>query len=162
MLIDRIRNRVSTVEKIQAFELQGFELVFNKAGKDGSARANLKPSVGNTTVYGIIQRFDLRQKPLLDRAEGLGNGYELMSFETIIEGKQVEVHYYIARESKYLMQGKPFDWYWDYVYYGALENRLPDFHVEKIRKVSFATDKNEDRRKWHDTVLMDYRSTYQV
>ncbi|MEM9298016.1 MAG: gamma-glutamylcyclotransferase family protein [Bacteroidota bacterium] len=160
MLIDRIRNRVSTVEPVGLYELRGFELVFNKAGKDGSAKANMRPSHNSSTVHGVIQRFDLQQKPLLDEAEGLGRGYELMSFKTVLGNRNSEVHYYIARDSKYLTKRVPFDWYWDYVYYGALENQLPDFHLETIKEVPFVIDQNIQRRKHHDTVLEDHRRAY--
>ncbi|MEM1407377.1 MAG: gamma-glutamylcyclotransferase family protein [Bacteroidota bacterium] len=162
MLIDRMRNRVSTVEPIGLYKLRGFELVFNKAGKDGSAKANVRPSHSSSTVHGVIQRFDLQQKPLLDAAEGLGRGYDLMSFRAILGNRNVEVHYYIARDSRYLTKGVPFDWYWYYVYYGALENQLPDFHLETIQKVPFGADQNIQRRKYHHKVLERFRKVHSL
>jgi len=156
LLLERIKERVPSVEIVQTYQLIGFSLAFNKASSDGSTKTNIERTENpNDFVWGVIQRIDISEKSALDRAEGLGYGYDLDSFE--IPEIDQEVHYYIAQESKYLKDGKPYDWYLGYVIYGAIENRFPNEYINALECIASDIDTDSDRREQHDKVLTKYK-----
>ncbi|MEP1096956.1 MAG: gamma-glutamylcyclotransferase family protein [Cyclobacteriaceae bacterium] len=157
LLFERIQKRTPSVEVIKQFKIDQFELVFNKRSKDGSTKANIVQSDIASSVYGTIKRIEKAEKKNLDRAEGLGYGYDLEYFETTLHDEIISVGYYIAREEKYLMEGKPYDWYLDYVRFGALQNQFPKEYISMLNSVEGDVDKNGLRRKEHDLVLSPYR-----
>jgi len=157
LLFERIQERTPSVELVQAYRLDQFELVFNKLSKkDGSTKANISPS-NQSNVYGVIQRIDAMEKAALDRAEGLGYGYELDFFNLFIDDKKVEIGYYIAKDSKYLAIGKPYDWYLEFVIFGAHEDGFPLEYQQQIKSVEYVIDQNAERRKEPDLLLAKYR-----
>ena len=157
LLLERIRKRTPSVEVLQEYRLDQFRLVFNKLSqKDGSTKANLARS-DQSYVYGVIHRIDIAEKPELDKAEGRGRGYNLDYFELSINNQSFQIGYYIAKESKYLFDGKPFDWYLEYVKYGAIENGFPPEYQRQLDEIEFDVDQNEDSRKEHDLLLANYR-----
>lgn len=152
LLLERIRARTPSVEVVQPFQLFGHQLVFNKASQDGSTKANLVPSEeADHSVWGVIQRICLTEKPELDRVEGLGFGYDLHSFQH--PSIDVSVQFYISRDSQYQKEGNPYDWYLNYVIQGAIENGFPAAYINKLYQIAFDVDPDVSRRAPHDWVL---------
>jgi hypothetical protein len=78
MLLDRIKKRVPSARALGVATLGGYALRFNKLSKDGSAKANIVPSADpRAVVYGVLYDLDEDERPGLDRAEGLGKGYQI-------------------------------------------------------------------------------------
>lgn len=156
LLFERIRERTPSVEVVQTYCLEQFKLTFNKLSKDGSTKANISHS-NESYVWGVIHRINLDEKKDLDRAEGLGYGYELDFFEKLINSEVVQIGYYIAKDSKFLSRGKPFDWYFEYVKYGAQENGFPHEYQESLQSIQYVKDRIESRRIEHEQILSKYR-----
>ncbi len=154
LLLERIKARVPSVEIFQVYQLKGFRLKFNKVSKDGSTKANLqKTNDLNDLVWGVIQRIDHTEKPALDNAEGHGSGYELDSFDSPTD--IYKIHYYIAKESKYLKEGNPYDWYLNYVIMGAIENNFPREYIKQLLSVAVAVDLTPESRKGYNKALTE-------
>ncbi|MEM9327926.1 MAG: gamma-glutamylcyclotransferase family protein [Bacteroidota bacterium] len=156
LLLERIRRRVYSVEKIANYTLADFELVFNKTSIDGSTKANVRPSTGSK-VLGVIQRMPMEHKPVLDEYEGLGNGYHLGQFRWKDQEVVRDVHYYICDDPHHLTTGHPYIWYRDYVLYGAIENNFDPAYINRLRRKVANRDPNDTRRGFNDLVLDKYR-----
>lgn len=154
LLLSRIRRRLREVEVAGTYCLQGYELQFNKKGRDGSAKANIIQT-GNTGdhVWGVVHKLHLENRQVLDRIEGLGNGYDHHSLAMNLNGYSLEVLAYMATDPRYVGDDEPFCWYHQYVLQGALENGFPDYYVEKIRRRTFRNDPDRTRSDEHWNVL---------
>jgi gamma-glutamylcyclotransferase len=120
MHAERMRARVpSAVSRGRAW-VAGRRLVFNKRGRDGSAKANLSvdPEGG---VWGVVWEVEATALAGLDPYEG---GYERIraSAETD-DGTRLEVEVYVSEQLT--DDATPFDWYMDHVLHGARAHGLP-------------------------------------
>lgn len=77
MNLNRLTQRVPSAVKFCNVFLPGYKLVCNKVSKkDGSAKANIiKTDNLAELVWGVLFNINSNEKPLLDKAEGLGKGY---------------------------------------------------------------------------------------
>jgi len=151
-LLERIKARVPSVETIQRYQLSKYKLIFNKSSKDGSTKANIqKTDDPNDFVWGVIQRIDLSEKPTLDSAEGLGYGYTLNSFQLEIDNQVQEINFYIATDQNYLKEGNPYNWYLDYVIYGAIESDLPKAYFDELMRRPYTQDDAPTSRSGYDS-----------
>lgn len=154
MLFQRIKERVNSVEVVKVHELKGYFLRFNKKSRDGSAKANvIQSNINGHSVIGIIQRIRMQEKPVLDRYEGLGQGYQLQNFQVEIDDQLTKIHYYQAFEENYLTQGKPYHWYLNFVVAGAKENLLPDHYINRLKQVESIEDPDMQRRQENQDIL---------
>jgi hypothetical protein len=153
LLFERIRRRVPSVQVVKNYQLTGFKLCFNKLSMDGSTKANVVPDLIEAYVHGVIHRAVQKEKRFLDEAEALGKGYNESFFEHEIEGKVRKVGFYLANESKYLAEGRPYDWYLGYVVEGAKENSFPITYRHWLESLPYEVDTNSQRRQPHDLVL---------
>lgn len=76
MNLNRLAKRVPSAVKVSNAFLPEHKLLCNKISKDGSAKANIfKTYIAAELVWGVLFTIDSKEKPLLDKAEGLGMGY---------------------------------------------------------------------------------------
>ena len=154
LLLERIKSRVPSVKIVQSYQLNGFRLVFDKSSKDGSTKANIqKTGDSEDFVWGVIQRIDYSEKPALDKAEGLGYGYELGSFDS--PTYEYKIFYYIAKDDKYLKEGKPYDWYLDYVLMGAIENDFPSEYIKQLLNIESTLDDAPETKTGYDKAVSE-------
>jgi len=127
MNTERITERCSSSCFISRAKISGYKLVFNKKSKDKSGKANLVHTGDKSLVWGVIFDISEDQKSILDKAEGLGRGYDEYKLQVINDLEQeIECVCYIATDSKYLDDNlKPHDWYTDFCLLGAKEHNLP-------------------------------------
>lgn len=148
MLLDRIKDRVDSVEVVDKHELKGFKLIFNKKCNDGSRKANIEETKDiEDSVWGVIHKIDLADKPILDKFEALGKGYQLTNFMLTIEEDYRLIHYYVATEYRYLEIGKPYDCYLNLVIAGAKENGFPNEYIEQLKSIESKIDMDVKRRE---------------
>lgn len=154
MLLERITERIESVEVVGIHELTGFRLLFNKKSKDGSTKANIEETKDrNDSVWGVIHKIDLKDKPTLDKFEGLGKGYLLINFNHHVEDEYRTIHSYVATEYRYIEEGKPYDWYLNLVIAGAIENEFPEEYINQLKANESEIDMNVERRTKNEEIL---------
>lgn len=146
LLFERIQERIQTVQVVMKHQLTGYRLIFNKASEDGSVKANIEET-GNPqdSVWGVIHMLNYAEKPILDRHETLGHGYQLICFRLQINGGTETIHTYISNEDRFTKIGKPYNWYLNYMIAGAKQNRFPTTYISNLISVKSEKDWNDSR-----------------
>ena len=130
MSLARIKERVPSAHRLGAYFLEGRDLRFHKAGKDGSGKCDAFSTSGNERVYGALYEINPDEKPALDRAEGLGVEYsEKLVSVTNDQGETIEAFTYFALKIDDSL--KPYTWYLNHVLIGARESQLPENYIQK-------------------------------
>lgn len=131
MLSDRIRERCPSATALGMAELSGYELRWHKRSRDGSGKCDVVP-VGDASkvVYGVLYEITVGNKGALDRAEGLGQGYEERQVEVVCGGHRRAASIYYATEIDPSL--KPSSQYKAFVVAGAKEHNLPGAYVERL------------------------------
>lgn len=146
MLCARLRDRCSSAESLGVAELNGFMLRWHKRSKDGSGKCDIiRRPPPLMRVFGVLYRVAMRQKCLLDKAEGLGEGYAEIDIDVFCEGKQIDAKAYQAADID--RSRKPYSWYRALVVAGAREHRLPEEYISQLEAVATQEDPN---RACHD------------
>ena len=141
----RLLSRVPSARFVATAVLQGHQLKFHKAGRDGSAKCDIYETTHKEhLVRGVIYEITESEKPALDLVEGLGQGYEVKSVEltTPAGGPVIAFTYYATAIDKTL---RPYHWYRHHVVRGALEYNLPAAYIEQLRQVDTVVDPDPQR-----------------
>ena len=119
-------------------KLTGHDLRFHKMStNDGSSKCDAYATGASTdTVWGVVFEIASVEKPRLDRAEGLGFGYDEKSVDVLSAKGPLSAFTYIASPEAIRPDLKPFAWYKQYVLDGAIEHELPPEYIEAIRTVA--------------------------
>ena len=137
MLTSRIRSedRCPSARPIGTAALPGYVLKWHKLStKDGSGKCDIiRCSEDGSVVHGVLYEIPNHEKSKLDRAEGLGYGYEQVEIEVSQDDRSVTAVAYVATNVDPIL--KPFDWYHAYVVDGAVEHGLPDDYIAGLRSV---------------------------
>ncbi len=155
MSIRRLTARVPSAAFDTVARLEGHVMKFRKKSNlDGSAKCDIvETSNENDTVWGVVFEIDAGEKPGLDLAEGLGNGYEEKELElTGPSGNLVRAFTYYATEIDENLV--PYTWYMEHVLTGARENGLPTDYIASIEQVESIQDPDRER---HARELSIYR-----
>jgi len=155
MNLSRLTQRVPSAVKVSNAFLPGYKLVCNKVSKDGSAKANIiKTDNPAELVWGVLFTIDSDEKALLDKAEGLGKGYNedtLTFFDKVNNSYAAQV--YIA-DSKAIDDALlPYDWYNEFIVTGAIQNKLPAEYILQLQSISCIRDHDEARRTKNYSIL---------
>ncbi len=139
MSVKRLQHRVPSAVPIGTFSLPEHQLVFHKHGRDDSAKCDAHHTNDpSNTVLGRLYEIDETEKSALDRAEGLGNGYDekiIRVFNTKHSFKAVTD--YATNLNNTL---KPFTWYKRHVLVGAEEANLPEEYIGAIESIPAVED----------------------
>lgn len=144
----RLLARVPSAKKIDTGILDRHQLKFHKPGStDNTAKCDVHET-GNPEhfVHGVLFQISTKEKPELDRIEGIGDGYE---YKTVMvelnNGSVVEAFTYYAT---HINSGlKPLCWYKEHVLRGARENALPEEYIQLIETIEHVDDMDMERRK---------------
>jgi gamma-glutamylcyclotransferase len=145
MSVKRIAARVPSVAKIGRATLEGHSLVFHKKSIDGSAKCDAIATDGEQDcVHGVLYSLDEAELPLLDKAEGCGQGYIRKSIELQLAtgGRATAECYFATHVEKGL---HPFGWYLEHVLYGAREAGLPQDYLDWLASIRTDQDPNKER-----------------
>lgn len=144
MSLKRLQDRAPSAVPIGTFSLPNHKLIFHKHGRDDSAKCDAHSTNDpSDTVMGRLYELDENEKSALDRAEGLGNGYEekvIKVFNTKNSFKAVT--YYATNLNNTL---KPFTWYKRHVLIGAREANLPEEYIGVIESIPAIEDYDKGR-----------------
>ncbi|HEB96805.1 MAG TPA: gamma-glutamylcyclotransferase [Sedimenticola thiotaurini] len=150
----RLLARVPSARFVTVAVLPGHHLLFHKIGRDGSAKCDAAVAGGGQRVIGVVFDIAAREKPLLDRKEGLGNGYEQKWVRlTGAGGDPLEAVTYYATHTDPAL--RPFHWYKSHVLLGAREHRLPAAYVARIEAVEAIDDPDGERHRRELAIYAD-------
>lgn len=146
MSLSRLRERVTSAQTLGCFTLNHHDLRFHKSSKDGSGKCDaFFTSDSESVIYGVLLKIDPAEKSALDRAEGLGYGYEEKEVTvTAHDGTSVTATTYVATKTDKTL--KPYSWYVNHVLVGANEASLPKNYIDsKINSVEAVEDNDKER-----------------
>jgi AIG2 family protein len=147
MCTGRLRRRVPSATSVRIAKLTGHSFRFHKRSTDGSAKSDAFET-GNLSdlVRGVIFDIDEREKPELDRVEGLGEGYNEKSATVLDEsGHEHRVFLYIADANSIDNTLSPYSWYKRFVVDGARHHALPTEYVNIITAMPDLEDPDRQR-----------------
>lgn len=136
MKTDRLLSRAPSAKKIGIGKIANKRLVFNKKSKDGSGKANIVDSKGES-VFGVLFKLNYSELKLLDRAE---KGYKrsLAQIE-LDDGTFIYALVYIA--SIFTDNSIAYDWYKNIILEGAHEHCLPKECIQYLARLPAKPDK---------------------
>jgi hypothetical protein len=150
----RLKARAPSATLIGPGMLPGHRLAFHKVSKDGSAKCDVVPS-GSDRVRGVLFEIDAAEKPILDRAEGLGDGYEQKTVDVLLPSAvSASAFTYFATNVDPGLQ--PYSWYKRHVLEGAREVRLPPDYIEILEQVDAIEDPNKEREARELAIYSSY------
>ncbi len=147
MSIRRIQQRVPEAQMISTAILKEHILLFHKVSKDGSGKCDAF-FTGNQQDFliGVLYNIEKKDKKELDKAEGLGQGYDEKEVVVYIDNDIQNVALtYVATEYDNTL--KPFSWYKKHVLKGAKEANLPFEYIKTIEAVESVKDEDDEREK---------------
>ncbi|MGI9317509.1 MAG: gamma-glutamylcyclotransferase family protein [bacterium] len=151
LLYARLYARCSSIVNIGVARLDGHRLHFNKPGGDDSGKCGIEVVETEEYVLGVLYQMDKREKPVLDRIEGIGHGYIDQKIQVRTEQGIVECFtYYPTRLDR---QIRPFDWYKAFVLEGARENRFPAHYLGMIASIEALVDPHHERRSSNYAII---------
>jgi len=127
---ERLKEREIGFEKYNIGYIENMKLIMNKKSIDGSAKANIVKTNGET-VWGVLYRIDSRFKQSLDRFEG--NYQSEILDVNLCESCSVKA---LTYTSNYTTEDqRAYDDYKEIIIQGALEHNLPEYYVELLKKI---------------------------
>ncbi|ARS27579.1 gamma-glutamylcyclotransferase family protein [Sphingomonas sp. KC8] len=145
MPVARLRERCPSARAIGIAELPGHELRWHKRSRDGSGKCDIFASAADVSVLGVLYEIAAHEKRALDRAEGLGAGYEEIEVEVLCGGSPITAKVYRATDTDPAL--RPYTWYRALVIAGAREHGLPASYITRLESVP--ADEDQDRVR-HD------------
>ncbi|MGY3138412.1 gamma-glutamylcyclotransferase [Bradyrhizobium sp. USDA 4501] len=140
----RIRERCPSARALGLAELPGYWLRWHKASKDGSGKCDIVASeASGISVFGVLYEIAGAEKSKLDKAEGLGSGYEEADITVRFGGTQVTAKVYRATNADPAL--RPYTWYRALVIAGAKEHGLPAPYIAGLESVPAAEDPDRAR-----------------
>ena len=145
MSFKRLNARISNITRLGVAMLSHHDLRFHKASeKDGSAKCDIfETSDPEHLVIGVVYEIDPLEKPILDKYEGLGCGYEIKQVSVEMDGDLINAFAYYATHINQDL--KPLHWYKEHVLRGARENELPDHYIRQIESIHSIDDHDVER-----------------
>ena len=144
MLSRRIQERVPSARAVTTGKLLGHKLMWHKRSTDSSGKCDiLFTGIATDIVWGVLFEITLSEKPALDRAEGLGSGYEEKAVEILAcTGPMNAIAYFATSIDS---SRAPYTWYKSLVVAGAREHKLPSAYVMELKSVLSIADADEGR-----------------
>jgi hypothetical protein len=146
LCLPRLRNRVTEAAFVAVGELKGWRLVFNKLGRDDSAKANIERAGDSVeSVWGVVFDIPAENWQGLRRAERFPEHYSEESVAvSTAQGRITAINYVGC--AAHLREGlRPFDWYLEHVVRGGVAFALPQWYIRRIERIQTIPEPDEDR-----------------
>lgn len=150
----RLTARTPTARLVDTAYLPEWSLRFNKRSVDTSGKCSIR--YGSSGVYVAVYQMSAADKEVLDRIEGIGEGYRDASIEVPGIG---ECATYIAAESHVDDDLSPYDWYREMVLLGCRRLGLPSDYLHKIQSVAADQDPDPERRRENWRIVEKLRAS---
>jgi gamma-glutamylcyclotransferase len=148
MCARRMRSRVPTSMPVTTGYVRQHQLTFHKRSDDGSAKADAAfTGVPADRIWGVVYRLFREMKPVLDRHEFLGVGYDEKEVNVVLRDGSLQAWMYVARHDAIDHSLLPYSWYHDYIIQGAREHRLPKSYIDHLRGWETLTDPDSARHE---------------
>ena len=143
----RLRERMPGCMPLGIATLPGHALRFHKRSKDKSGKCNALATGDGQSVVGVLFSFDPAERTKLDKAEGVGNGYEHATVTVINDkGRRRKVLTYLASPNAIDDSLVPYSWYKNFVLAGCAEHGLPaDYVAAYVQSVEATEDPDRTR-----------------
>ena len=143
----RLRERMPSCKPLGVATLPGHTLRFHKQSQDESGKCNAFAAGDDQSVVGVLFSFDPVERAKLDKAEGVGKGYEHATVTVINDkGHRRKVLTYLASPNAIDDSLAPYSWYKDFVLAGCTEHGLPtDYVTACVQSVEAIADPNRGR-----------------
>lgn len=161
MLTRRLRapNRAPSAVPVNGGYLARRRLTFDKVSQDGSGKCDAHATQSKTDrVYGVVFEIGDSDRASLDKAEGLGKGYEEQTVQVITSAGTVSARTYMATNKDPAL--RPYHWYKALTIAGALEHGVPTAYVEWLRTFDSVEDQKSDRRAKNEALLFDSKQAH--
>jgi gamma-glutamylcyclotransferase (GGCT)/AIG2-like uncharacterized protein YtfP len=147
MCTGQLRRRVPSGKPVFVARLQAHRLRFHKKSTDGSGKADAEYTGNHADlVWGVVFEIESDQKPDLDRAEGLGQGYEEKQITPKdCADQSYQAWMYFASESHKTAGLRPYSWYLRFVVEGAKQHALPPDYLAFLAQVESVEDQDRVR-----------------
>ena len=117
----RLLQRIQNPLFISTFELSEYQLKFNKAGQDGSAKCTIEYTGHQSDhVMRIVYKIQNSCLRILDQIEGVNKGFAHMSISVSIENNPTKLLTYIAMPDYIDPNIQPYQWYKQFVLLGMM------------------------------------------
>lgn len=146
----RLRERCPSARAIGIAELPGYDLRWHKRSSDGSGKCDIVFSDAGVSVFGVLYEIAAAEKADLDRAEGLGYGYEEIDIKVHCGGEPLTAKAYRATDTDSAL--RPYTWYRALVIAGAKEHRLPAAYIAGLESVP--ADEDADRTRHEERMAL--------
>jgi gamma-glutamylcyclotransferase len=145
------RSRAPSASCIGVGMLRGYQLRFQKKGKDGSAKCNaLETGNLDDVVYGVVFLVAEREMLLLDKEEDIERGgysRKEVNIEMLNDFRKLMVACYFANQNFIDNNILPFEWYKALVVAGAKEHNLPEEYIQVLSQYPGVYDSDKERAK---------------
>ncbi|MBW0448788.1 gamma-glutamylcyclotransferase [bacterium M00.F.Ca.ET.228.01.1.1] len=140
----RLAQRVNPFRRIAIGYLDGYRLTFDKVSVDGSGKCDCEHTgAAGHRVWGVVFAMDVGKQAALDKAEGVGSGYDRHKIELPADiGVITAVTYFATRKKPGL---SPYRWYKDHVLFGARAAQLPPEYIAAIEAIASMEDQKPGR-----------------
>lgn len=151
----RLQKRVSSARLLGTSFSPAYDLKFHKQSDvDGSGKCSVFAGEGG--VHLAIYEIETSQKHDLDRIEGLGQGYDLL---TLRDEKFGDCLTYVANPAVVNELIQPFDWYKELVLLGCTQHGFPDAYVRQVKSIVSLTDPDADRSRERWALVEELRNS---
>lgn len=135
----RLRERVPSARVLGRGILHGHQLLWHKVSIDRSGKCDaVATDAPGAAVHGVLYAIAQAEKTALDRAEGLGKGYDERQVVVEVDGAPFAATMYCATRTDPAL--KPYSWYKAHVLAGAIEHGLPPAYIAGIEAVEALQD----------------------
>ena len=151
----RLRQRVPSSQALGQATLLGYSLRFHKAGRDDSGKCDAYyTGQSGAQLHGVVYRLRAAEKPLLDAAEGLGQGYNVAYARVAVTGQTSAETFFYTADPEYIdSQLVPYDWYHQLVLTGAQHHGLPHDYIAMLAHIKTKPDPDQERNALHQRIL---------
>lgn len=150
----RLAARVPSARAVGIVEMPGYLLAFHKRSIDGSGKCLIYTEEGeHHKMYGVLYKFDDREKANLDALEGSGNGYCEQLVQFPLNGETYTPYIYVAQSTHIDPALIPYHWYKNLVLAGAKYHNFPAEYIAVIEATPSKADPDAKRTQDNEHLL---------